>query len=162
MIILGIGSSIAPKEYYLKEAIKNLEANEKISVRKISNIYITKAWGGVAQNTFLNQCIDIETTLSSVELLSVIKKIEKRLGRVRKKHWDDRTIDIDILIYNDIKINTEDLTIPHPYITKRNFVLKPMLDICEDIIINGKKLSQWLSDINEGIKIYINKEGKNV
>lgn len=162
MIILGIGSSIAPKEYYLKEAIKNLEANEKISVRKISNIYITKAWGGIAQNTFLNQRIDIETTLSPVELLLVIKKIEKQLGRVRKKHWDDRTIDIDILIYNNIKINTEDLTIPHPYITKRNFVLKPMLDICEDIIINDKKLSQWLSDINEGIEIYINKEGKNV
>ena len=95
-------------------------------------------------------------------MLLVIKKIEKQLGRVRKKHWDDRTIDIDILIYNNIKINTEDLTIPHPYITKRNFVLKPMLDICEDIIINDKKLSQWLSDINEGIKIYINKEGKNV
>ncbi len=152
MIVLGIGSSIEPKENYLKLAICELSNNDNIEVIKISKVYKTFAWGGVAKNEFLNICVLINFLGTATELLSIIQNIEKKLGRVRKEHWGDRTIDIDILLFNDEVINSEILVIPHKYITERNFVLCPLIDVVGDIVINNEKLSYWLSNIEDYIE----------
>lgn len=154
MIVLGIGSSIEPKENYLKLAIDELNSDESIEVVKISKVYKTFAWGGVAKNEFLNMCVLINFLGTATELLSIIQNIEKKLGRVRKEHWGDRTIDIDILLFNDEVINREILIVPHKYITQRNFVLCPLIDLVGDIVVNNEKLSYWLSKIDEQIEIY--------
>ncbi|MBU0278082.1 MULTISPECIES: 2-amino-4-hydroxy-6-hydroxymethyldihydropteridine diphosphokinase [unclassified Gemella] len=154
MIILGIGSSIEPKEFYLKKALEELGNHNNIKIKAVSKIYKTSAWGGVAKNTFLNNCVEIDFTASPDELLEIIKEIESKLGRVRKEYLGDRTIDIDILLFNDIKLSNDVLKIPHPFIKKRNFVLLPMLDICGDILIENKKISYWLEQIKDNIEIY--------
>lgn len=152
MIVLGIGSSIEPKEYYLRKAI--YELSKILIVKKISKIYKTKAWGGVAQNEFLNICVAVDFSGEPEELLNITQEIENKLGRLRLKHWGDRTIDIDILLFKNMEINTERLIIPHPYITKRNFVLKPLEDICGNLVINNKRIDKWLENINDFIEVY--------
>ncbi|MBF0713555.1 2-amino-4-hydroxy-6-hydroxymethyldihydropteridine diphosphokinase [Gemella sp. GH3] len=153
MIVLGIGSSIEPREEYLRRAIDLLSKNKEITVKKISKVYKTLAWGGVAQNYFLNICVSITFSGEADTLLDIIQDIENHLGRVRDKHWGDRTIDIDILFFNNSTINNDRLIVPHPYILQRNFVLAPLIDVCGDISFEGRKLSDWLSDISDSIEI---------
>lgn len=157
MIILGIGSSIDPKEKYIKLAVEHLNSHEKITVKKISKVYKTSAWGGVAKNEFLNICVDIEFYGLAEELLDITQEIEHNLGRVRKEHWGDRTIDIDILLFNEEKIDTERLTIPHKYLTERNFVIYPLVDIVENIEINNNSLYFWKEHVSKEIEIYKDK-----
>lgn len=154
MIVLGIGSSIEPKEYYLKKSLEEFEKAKDIEIIKVSKVYLTKAWGGVAENEFLNICVLINFLGSAEELLDITQNIENKLGRIREKHWDDRTIDIDILLFNNEKINNDRLIVPHKYITKRNFVLYPLLDVCGDIEVEDKKITKWIEEDNNFIKIY--------
>lgn len=156
MIILGIGSSIEPREEYLKNAISMLSENNSITVKKVSKVYKTLAWGGVAKNYFLNICVSIEFDDDALSLLDITQDIEMKLGRIRLEHWGDRTIDIDILYFRNLNFNNDKLTIPHPYITQRNFVLYPLIDVCGDIVYENRKLSEWLSDISESIEVYKN------
>ena len=96
MIILALGTNIEPREQYLKDALTKIEENNLKIILK-SSVYETLAWGGVADQNFLNMCIEVETELEAYELLDTIQKIELELGRVRKEHWGNRTIDIDII-----------------------------------------------------------------
>lgn len=96
---------------------------------KSSHIYITQAWGVREQPDFLNQALEVETALSPEELLEKIHTIEKKMGRVRSAHWSKRLIDIDILFYEQAIIQTENLTLPHPFLHERNFVLAPLAEI---------------------------------
>lgn len=151
MIILSLGSSIAPKDRYLKKAIDEL--SKKFEIIKFSKVYKTHAWGGVAKNEFLNMCIEISCDLDAYELLRECNLIEEKLGRTREQHWADRTIDIDIIFYKDMIFNDEKLVIPHRYIKDRNFVLRPLIDICGDIEYENEKLSTWLKKIDEYIEV---------
>jgi len=104
-------------------------------VTEESDIYETAAWGDILdQEDFYNQAISCETELGPTELLSEIQEIEHKLGRVRKKRWGPRIIDIDIIFYDDKIIETAELQIPHPQFRNRKFVLVPLLDICPDQI----------------------------
>ena len=96
---------------------------------KVSSIYETEPWGDVDQPNYFNQAIELATALSPIELLKVTKEIEKKLGRTKQKKWQSRLIDIDILFYAHLQISTPELTIPHPHIHRRNFVLVPILEI---------------------------------
>ena len=98
-------------------------------MKKISSFYWTKPWGLQGQQDFCNAVIEISTLLQPLELLIACQKIEKQLGRVRKKHWGPRVIDIDILYYGQRTICIKNLIIPHPYISSREFVLRPLKDI---------------------------------
>lgn len=151
MIILSLGSSIFPRESYLKRALKELAEN--FNILKVSKVYKTQAWGGVAKNEFLNMCVEIECDLNAYELLKVCNSIENKLGRTREQHWADRTIDIDIIFYKELVFNDDKLIIPHKFIKDRNFVLKPLIDICGDIYYEDEKLSYWLNKIEEEIEI---------
>ena len=153
MIILALGTNIEPREQYLKDAIaKIVDNNLKIILE--SSIYETPAWGGVADQNFLNMCIEVETELEAYEVLDTIQKIELELGRVRKEHWGNRTIDIDIITFNDLIYNDERLIVPHKYIHDRNFVLAPLVEMYGSIEVAGKNIKESLEKITEPISIY--------
>lgn len=153
MIILALGTNIEPREQYLKDALAKIEENN-LKIILESSIYETPAWGGVADQNFLNMCIEVETELDAYELLDTIQKIELELGRVRKEHWGNRTIDIDIITFNDLVFNDERLIVPHKYIHDRNFVLAPLVEMYGSIEIAGKNIKESLEKITEPISVY--------
>ena len=153
MIILALGTNIEPREQYLKDALVKIEEND-LKILLKSSVYETPAWGGVADQNFLNMCIEVETELEAYELLDTIQKIELELGRVRKEHWGNRTIDIDIITFNDLIFNDERLIVPHKYIHDRNFVLAPLVEMYGSIEIAGKNIKESLEKITEPISVY--------
>lgn len=107
---------------------------EKIGhIVKASSFYETQAWGQVDQPDYLNQALEVATTMTPTEVLAAIFEIEAALGRTRRSKWASRTIDIDILFYGNETVETKRLTIPHPHLHRRNFVLVPMLEIAPDL-----------------------------
>ena len=153
MIILALGTNIEPREQYLKDALAKIEDNN-LKIILESSVYETPAWGGVADQNFLNMCIEVETELEAYELLDTIQKIELELGRVRKEHWGNRTIDIDIITFNDLIFNDERLIVPHKYIHERNFVLAPLVEMYGSTEIAGKNIKESLEKITEPISVY--------
>ena len=153
MIILALGTNIEPREQYLKDALAKIEENN-LKIILESSVYETPAWGGVADQNFLNMCIEVETSLGAYELLDTIQKIELELGRVRKEHWGNRTIDIDIITFDDLVFNDDRLIVPHKYIHDRNFVLAPLVEMYGSIEIAGKNIKESLEKITEPISVY--------
>ena len=153
MIILALGTNIEPREQYLKDSLEKIEENN-LKIILESSVYETPAWGGVADQNFLNMCIEVETSLEAYELLDTIQKIELELGRVRKEHWGNRTIDIDIITFNDLIYDDERLIVPHKYIHDRNFVLAPLVEMYGSIEIAGKNIKESLEKITESISVY--------
>ena len=153
MIILALGTNIEPREQYLKDSLEKIEENN-LKITLESSVYETPAWGGVADQNFLNMCIEVETSLGAYELLDTIQKIELELGRVRKEHWGNRTIDIDIITFDDLVFNDDRLIVPHKYIHDRNFVLAPLVEMYGSIDIAGKNIKESLEKIIEPISIY--------
>ena len=153
MIILALGTNIEPREQYLKDALRKI-ADNNLKIILESSIYETPAWGGVANQNFLNMCIEVETSLGAYELLDTIQKIELELGRVRKEHWGNRTIDIDIITFDDLVFNDERLIVPHKYIHDRNFVLAPLIEMYGSIEVAGKNIKESLEKMTEPISVY--------
>ncbi|MDB8438802.1 2-amino-4-hydroxy-6-hydroxymethyldihydropteridine diphosphokinase [Turicibacter sanguinis] len=134
---LSLGSNIGDKKKYLYDAIKLLDGYKGIRIVKLSSLYETSPWGYTEQDLFMNLVVLIETSLSPVELLDCCQFIEQELGRVRLIKWGPRVIDVDILLFEDETINTERLTIPHPFMTERDFVMIPLCEIAKDLKIDG-------------------------
>ena len=153
MIILALGTNIEPREQYLKDSLEKIEENN-LKITLESSVYETPAWGGVADKNFFNMCIEVETSLGAYELLDTIQKIELELGRVRKEHWGNRTIDIDIITFDDLVFNDDRLIVPHRYIHDRNFVLAPLVEMYGSIEIAGKNIKESLEKITEPISVY--------
>lgn len=130
-VYLSLGTNIGNKEQNMLIAISKIR--EMIGVvRRQSSFIETEPWGFSSENTFLNAAILVETELSPMELLHITQQIELEMGRRQKSHggeYHDRIIDIDILLYDDIKMSTEELTIPHPLMTERDFVMIPLNEI---------------------------------
>lgn len=131
---LSLGSSVGDKKGYLDTAIKKLGETRGVTVKKVSSYIQTAPYGGVAKNQFLNCVAEIETFLSPNLLLKEINRIEQELGRVRAVHWDDRTLDIDIIFYGNRIICEDNLTVPHPEYPKRDFVLIPLKEIAPNFV----------------------------
>ncbi len=127
-IILQTGSNLGDRKGNLAKACYLLEA-EVGSLVKASKLYLTEAWGVKKQPAFYNQILWMRTALSPQELLAKILELEIRMGRIRRRKWGERTIDIDIIFYGDQVIQQEGLTIPHPWLQERNFVLMPLAEI---------------------------------
>ncbi|MGN1317461.1 MAG: 2-amino-4-hydroxy-6-hydroxymethyldihydropteridine diphosphokinase [Lachnospirales bacterium] len=134
---LGIGSNIGDKKKYLDMAVCELKNNDCIKVIKVSDYIVTKAYGYTEQDDFLNGAIEIKTILTPKELLDFTSSIEKKADRKREIHWGPRTLDVDILLYEDFKIAEENLTIPHIDMHNREFVLKPLCQIAPYAYHNG-------------------------
>lgn len=126
---LSIGSNLGDKLDNLNKAIALLKADEYSRVTKVSEYIVTDPVGGVEQDDFLNGALEVKTLRSPLRLLEIISVIENQLKRERKVHWGPRTIDLDIIFYDNIIMDTKELTIPHPQMHKRGFVLKPLLEI---------------------------------
>jgi 2-amino-4-hydroxy-6-hydroxymethyldihydropteridine diphosphokinase len=134
MVYLLLGSNLGNREYFINEAIRLIREKIGNLVSK-SSVYETEPWGFTGKQYFLNQATGVVTSLSPRELLAVTTGIEHELGRTRRgKKYQNRTIDIDILFYEDRIIDSEDLKIPHPLLQERKFVLVAMAEIAGDFI----------------------------
>ena len=141
MIILGVGSNMGGRLNYIQQALVNLELYGAVSILKASNIYETVPFGVKDQPDFLNMVISVESKLNPIALLKKCLETEKEIGRIRSTHWGPRTIDIDILRYHDVVMDTAELILPHPGVPERGFVLIPLMDIAENMIWqNGKTI----------------------
>ncbi|MBM5597756.1 2-amino-4-hydroxy-6-hydroxymethyldihydropteridine diphosphokinase [Listeria seeligeri] len=129
---LSIGTNIGERLDNLNSAVSGLAAVEQIKIIKVSSVYETDAVGYEEQAAFLNIVVEIETSFAPVELLDFCLELELELGRVRLFKWGPRLIDIDILLYEDVKLDTEKLKIPHPYMKERAFVMIPLIEISPD------------------------------
>lgn len=133
-IVLSLGSNIEPREEHLKKAIAEI-ADWSESALKVSNMYSTEPVGFRSEKDFLNLAVLFETSCSPAELLAKIHAVESKMGRIRTPgRVEDRIIDMDILFYDDLILNTDELSIPHPRLHERSFVLTPLLDIVPDLV----------------------------
>jgi 2-amino-4-hydroxy-6-hydroxymethyldihydropteridine diphosphokinase len=144
MIFIGLGSNLGDRKQQLESAIRELESGGDIRVVKRSSVYETEPFGVKDQPDFLNMVIAVETELSPEALLEECLKAEDRLGRVRRRYWGERTIDIDLLAYNQEVRRTPRLRIPHMYLPMRRFVLMPLAEIAGDEIIQQGKTADEL------------------
>lgn len=128
IVFFGLGSNLGDRAKYIAEALDQLEKHG-VKIIKVSSMIETDPVGGPPQGLFLNAAAKAETQLSPYELLKVSQRIEAGLGRVRGIKDGPRTIDIDILRYDDIQLNEPDLVIPHPRMNERDFVLRPLAEI---------------------------------
>lgn len=135
-VFLGLGTNLGNKEENIGNAIQYIE--ELVgNVVSQSALYHTEPWGFESANTFINAVVAVETSLTVRDVLDATKKIERLMGRTYKsvdRQYKDRIIDIDILFYNDLIINDEDLIIPHPLMHERLFVLQPLSEIAPDYV----------------------------
>lgn len=126
---IALGSNMGDKEAYLTGAVKSLDSICGCRVEKASDFIVTKPYGGVEQDDFLNGVLRIKTLLDPEELLAALHRIEEEAGRVRTVRWGPRTLDLDILLYDNLIYDSEDLTIPHKELHLRDFVLAPLCQI---------------------------------
>ncbi len=158
--LLALGSNIGDREKNLDFAIKSVGSVPSTVVLAISNFYVTEPFGVPdKQNNYINCCIKIKTTFSSESLLGVCLGIEAAMGRKREHRFASRIIDIDLLLYEDEKKSTQELTVPHPRIKERAFVLVPLNDICPQQSFRGFDFSEAFNklkktDIKQIIKKY--------
>lgn len=146
---VAVGSNMGGREEYIAGALSALKEHPLIEVKKISHIVETRAYGGVEQGDFLNGMLEIETILGPRELLDALHEIENEAGRERTVHWGPRTLDLDIVFYDRLCMESEDLVIPHPDMENREFVLGPLREIAPFLRhpVSGKTVSAMLAEL---------------
>lgn len=163
---LSIGSNIGDRLETFQSAIQLLDRNDKIRLEDVSSIYETDPVGYTDQACFLNAVIKITTSLNPEELLQTCLFIESELGRKREIRWGPRTLDLDILLYNQENIETESLIVPHPRMQERAFVIIPLMEL--DPNIKLPNVNAALDDIlnqipdKEGVRLWKQKNGEDV
>ena len=148
-VYLSLGSNIGNRQEYIESAIELVGKREGIKILKKSGLYETSPVGYVEQDLFLNAVIKIEADFSEREILKIINKIENELDRKREIRWGPRTIDIDILIFSDKKINETDLIIPHKEMLNRLFVLVPLIEIYDGEYFKKEKIIERIGELVE-------------
>lgn len=144
MILLGLGSNMGDREQNLQQSLRLLEADGKVKIEKLSSIYETVPFGVRDQADFLNMVIRVQTSLAPIDLLAKCLKVEQVMGRIRTRHWGPRVIDIDLLIYDDVKMESETLKLPHPGILHRAFVLIPLRDVAPSLPLKDGRIVEAL------------------
>ncbi|MGI6678185.1 MAG: 2-amino-4-hydroxy-6-hydroxymethyldihydropteridine diphosphokinase [Dehalobacterium sp.] len=137
LVYLSLGSNMGNKKEYLSQALKYLKEVPTIRITRKSSLYQTDPVGYVEQDYFLNAVLELETSLEPETLLKTTQEIENKLNRKRTIRWGPRTIDIDLLLFNDQIISTPDLVIPHAQMHLRRFVLVPLAELDPKIFIPG-------------------------
>ncbi len=130
---VGIGSNIGNRQANCREAVRMLVENGLVVLRQ-SSLIETEPWGITDQPRFINMAVAVETDVAPEQLLVILKNIEKSMGRVEAVRWGPRVIDLDILFYDDLILDTEGLVIPHPHLHERDFVLNPLAEIAPEKI----------------------------
>ncbi len=147
---LALGGNIGDSRAILDRAVKMLTDDGKLKLLARSSDYITPPWGMKYQPPFVNLCVAVETALDPLDLLDHTQDVELRLGRDRlvEKRWGPRTADIDILTYDDVAMSNTRLILPHPLMFERAFVLVPLAEIAPDLVIDGKRVKDWVSEVD--------------
>lgn len=143
--IVALGSNLGDKAGNIARAIAALTARGDISLVATSANYRTAPWGNTDQDWFVNAAISVDTTLSPEALLARCLDVEQQLGRVRSEKWGPRVIDLDVIVYREVTMSTPDLVLPHPFMTERAFVLRPIADIAPDLVVKGRTVREWLA-----------------
>ena len=148
---IGIGSNLGHKSARCREAIEHIDRTPGCRVKTKSSLYRTDPVGVQGQDWYVNGVIEVETRLSPDDLLKALLTIESNMGRKRKKKWEARIIDLDLLLYGDEVLEKRDLTVPHPLMHERRFVLIPMAQIAPQRVhpFMGKTMKELLEDFAE-------------
>lgn len=151
--VIALGSNMGDRQGYLDGAVEKLDAVKGCRVRKVSGFLETPPYGVTDQADFLNGCLELETLLYPHELLDELHRIEKEAGRERILRWGPRTLDLDIIFYDDLILQDSDLCIPHVEMHKREFVLKPLSEIApyRRHPVTGKTVQEMLEAVNSGL-----------
>ncbi|WP_316861737.1 2-amino-4-hydroxy-6-hydroxymethyldihydropteridine diphosphokinase [uncultured Cohaesibacter sp.] len=147
-VYISLGGNIGDPAITIDDTLSTLSFQKGVVVETRSPFYKTPPWGKTDQAVFINACASLKTTLSPHQLLETCLNVEMRMGRQRGERWGPRIIDIDILTYGNEQIQSPDLTIPHPYITERAFVLVPLRDIDPTFSLNGISIDEMISKVD--------------
>ena len=153
--IIALGGNVGDVRTTFKKAIAEIYRVAQAGLLARSSDYSTPPWGDMQQAQFVNACIEIQTTLAPLSLLSVLLTIERTFGRdrSRERRWGPRTLDLDLIAYDDISMVQPELTLPHPRLFDRAFVLVPLAEIAPDRLIAGRRVKAALAEIgSEGIE----------
>lgn len=145
MIFLGLGSNLGDRRANLLAALSQLDAHEAVRVERVSSLYETEPFGYKAQGAFLNAVAQLGTSLAPLELLRLCQDVETRLGRRRETHWGPRAIDLDLLLFGAVRMRSEALTLPHPWLHRRRFVLVPLAEIAEGPLLGDLTAGELLA-----------------
>ena len=150
---LGLGSNVGDKAGHLREAARRLAAEGVVADVELSPLYRTPPWGKLDQDWFVNACLVGETTLAPLALLDRIKTLERAIGRTATERWGPRVIDIDILYYGELALDTPGLTLPHRELVNRAFVLVPLAALRPALRVGGRSVSDHLAALDrDGIE----------
>ncbi len=131
---LGLGSNLGDRLAFLQGAVSALAAIPRIEVARVSRVYETEPVGGPEQGWYLNAVVALETDLGAAELLAVAQRLEAGAGRDRAERWGPRTLDVDVLLVGAEQVGTAELTVPHPRLHERGFVLAPLADVAPELV----------------------------
>jgi 2-amino-4-hydroxy-6-hydroxymethyldihydropteridine diphosphokinase len=147
-VYLSLGGNLGDPARSMGAALRILDADPSTVVVAVSSLYRTPPWGKTDQPDFLNAAAEIETSLSPRQLLDLCLEAERKLKRVRQERWGPRLVDIDILVFGNLRIHEAGLDIPHPRMLERAFVLVPLAEIAPDFIVGGLSLSGHLGNLD--------------
>jgi 2-amino-4-hydroxy-6-hydroxymethyldihydropteridine diphosphokinase len=153
--IIALGGNVGDVRATFKKAIAHICGMAQGALLARSSDYATPPWGKKDQARFINACIEIETSLDPHALLFTLHKIERKFGRDRAKEqrWGPRSLDLDLIAYDDVKLDRPELTLPHPRLFERAFVLVPLAEIAPDRIIGGRRVRDALAQLStDGIE----------
>lgn len=160
---LGLGTNLGDRMEYLRKGVAGLHAAGGVRVVRLSSVYETEPVGVVDQPRYLNLVAEVHTKLDPHGLLKACQAVEAENGRVRSIRWGPRTLDIDLLLYDDLEMETPDLVIPHPRMVERVFVLRPLVEINGEIEVAGKPAHEWLTLLQgvegQGIALFASTQG---
>ena len=150
--LIGLGSNLGDRQANLKRAVREIERSEGSKVIAVSSFYESEPVGREDQPDFVNAAAEVWTTLSPRSLLGILRGIELRMGRRRLERWGPRNVDLDILLFGDYVLSEADLTIPHPRMHQRRFVLAPLCEIAPDALhpVLGMRIRDLLARLDEG------------
>ena len=154
-VIIALGGNVGDVRATFKKAIANICGMAQAALLARSSDYATPPWGEANQPRFVNACIEIETALDPHALLFTLQKVEQKFGRDRSKEqrWGPRTLDLDLIAYDDVRLDRPELTLPHPRLFERAFVLVPLAEIAPDRMIAGRRVSEALAMLSiDGIE----------
>ena len=145
---VGLGANLGDRGETMREALRRIAAHPRMRLAEVSAFYETPPWGKTDQPPFLNAAACIEFDTTPQDLLAALQNIEYALGRVRREHWGARTIDLDILHIDDVETAGAELTLPHPYLCERAFVLVPLAEIAPHLVVHGKMVTAWCAAVD--------------
>ena len=145
---IGLGSNLGERESMIRQALEAISLLPETDLTRASSLYDTEPVGDVDQPNFLNAVAEVETDLAPMQLLWNLQLIEKRLGRERTRRWGPRVIDLDLLLYGDEVIEEETLRVPHPELTRRAFVLVPLVEL-EPLLVHPGTGETMLSHLSK-------------